>query len=490
MVRKTERALIFLFFTFLVFGLLLATGTITSGLHYVDDHEFLEYEIIITQQEGTILDCIQKALAEDIGTRFRPMYYILRVLLFSVCRTNLIGWSICKAIEIILALFFLYLIARKLNCNILYAILFALVAMVGPQSVVWWKLGPQESTGTLLFSVCFYFLIKWLESERKGFAVASWLFAFLMALYKESFLLLVPFLVVFIFYYSVIKDGITHGVLARVVKRNGCLLGAYIILFLAVIGIILYAVGIFSPGYVGIDTGKTPNEYKNTWINIFQNYLKYFIWLAVPACLLLLTYIKNWKRLIVEGLLACIIMVPQMIVYINTGLEERYILPWSIGFAYFFVIAINRIKENGVRKIIYAGFLIAFLVPHFAILIREAEYFTYRGHSITAVLDEALAISGPESNILSAYSPYEESDITVSCWMQLRGRDNVYTWNEAEKTCTDRSGEGYGREEDGKNMDIILFYNPEDRHFCYEPDIDLTGYQRYNYGTMTMCIRK
>ena len=144
---------------------------------------------------------------------------------------------------------------------------------------------------------------------------------------------------------------------------------------------------------------------------------------------------------------------------------------------------------KGIRKILYSGVLILLLVPHFLVLVKEAEYFTYRGHSVTTVLNEALSKSSPDMNILSAYSPYEESDITVSCWMQLQGRDNVYTWNENERTCTDKSGTGYGRIEDVSEMDIILFYNPKDRHYCYDPSIDLSNYTRIDYGTMTMCIK-
>lgn len=73
--------------------------------------------------------------------------------------------------------------------------------------------------------------------------------------------------------------------------------------------------------------------------------------------------------------------------------------------------------------------------------------------------------------------------------MQLKGRDNVFTWDETNKTCTDLSGEGIGRIENISEMDIILFYNPKDRHYCYDPSIDLTHYTRFDYGTMTMCIK-
>lgn len=144
--KKNEYLLVSLFFALMVFSLLLSTGTITSGWHMVDDHEFLEYQIELSRSEGTVFTCIQKALEEDIGSRFRPLYYIFRVILTTFFGSNLVVWSIFKAIEIVISFIFLYLCARTLKCTVFYSIIFTMVVMVGPQSVVWWKLGPQEST--------------------------------------------------------------------------------------------------------------------------------------------------------------------------------------------------------------------------------------------------------------------------------------------------------------------------------------------------------
>ena len=489
-IKKNDFVSVSIFFAILVFSLLLGTGTITSGWHMVDDHEFLEYQIEMSRPGGNVFTCMQKALAEDIGSRFRPLYYIFRILLTTVFGSNLVVWSIFKAFEVILAFIFLYLCAKLMNCTIFYSIIFSLIVMVGPQSVVWWKLGPQESTGILFFSISFYFLLKWLHSGKKYFSVISYLFILIVSLYKESFLLLIPFMIVYIFYFNCLQNGLSFSTIKNVMRSHFPLLLIYAVTFITIVIIIVLLVGVSSPGYVGFDTSVTLNQYKNYWLDAIRNYLKYFLYFMIPASLLIITYIKHWKILLREAIIASFIMLPQIILYCKTGLEERYILPWSFGFAYFFVISISNLPMfKGIRKILYSGVLILLLVPHFIVLVKEAEYFTYRGHSVTTVLNEALSKSSPDMNILSAYSPYEESDITVSCWMQLQGRDNVYTWNENERTCTDKSGTGYGRIEDVSEMDIILFYNPKDRHYCYDPSIDLSNYTRIDYGTMTMCIK-
>lgn len=486
--RKYEHIWIFSFFVLLVFGVLIGTGTLTSGWHMVDDHEFLEYELI-RKNGGTLLDCYQFAVSEDVGLRFRPMFFAVRIILFGLFGLNLTAWSIEKGIEIVFAFFFLYLSARKMKCNIFFSIAFSMVVMVGPQSSVWWKLGTQEGAGILLFSIAFYFLLRWLENRKKIDAVISCLAVLAMSLFKESFLLMTPFLALFCIFYSCIHEGFSLRVMIDALKRNWVLLAVYGIIFIGILFIILCTIGIMSPGYVGIDTSMSPNEYKNTWINTLRNCVNYFVWLSFFTGIILLTYIKQWKILISSVIMGCAVVIPQMLIYLKTGIEERYILPWSFGVAFLFVLAVNLFKNfAGIRKAIYVVFLLIYLIPNFKIVIEEGRYFTYRGHSVTSVLNAAVEMSDEDTYILSAYSPYEESDLTVSCWMELHGRDHVYVWNQEEKTCTDRRGNNDMA--DVSEMDIILFYNPEDRHYCYDPDIDLSEYKKIKYGTMMMAVRE
>lgn len=341
------------------------------------------------------------------------------------------------------------------------------------------------------FAVSFYFLLKWLQTSKNSYAIVSYVFTLTVALYKESFLLLIPFLMCFVIYSDCNKTEFSFSSVRASVRQHFLFMLIYSLTFIAEVLIIILVVGVSSPGYVGFDSSVTLHQYKIYWLDAIRNYLKYFLYFMIPAGLIIITFIKSWRLLLKEFFIACLIMFPQIILYCKTGLEERYILPWSFGFAYFFILSICKLPQfKGLRKLLYSGIIFIFLLFHFKVLVNEADYFAYRGHSVTTVLNEALKYSNAETNILSAYSPYEESDITVSCWMQLKGRNNVFTWNEEEKTCTDRSGEGYGRTEDVSQMDIILFYNPKDRHYCYDPSIDITNYTRIDYGTMTMCIKK
>ena len=489
--KKQEYLFVWIGFTLLVFILLLSTGTITSGWHLVDDHEYIEYQLEINNPEGSLLGCIKNVLKADFTSRFRPLYYILRVLGTALFGTNLIIWSIIRAIVTILALVFLYLDARSLKCNIFYSILFSLVVMVGPQSVVWWKLGPQECTGIFLFAIGFLYVNKWLQTNKKKYAILSILLLFSDSLYKESFIMLLPFVIFYIIYYHCMDTGFEINIVLRAIKQSWKLLLPLLIILVTDLLIIILLVGTNNVTYVGFDPAFTLKEYYDSWRIAYYDYLKYFIFFSIPAIMIIITFYREWKVLLPRILLFLSIIIPQLIIHCKTGLEERYIIPFSFGFAGLFIASVCTLKSfSGISKTIYTCLVLVFLIPHFIILVNEANYYTYRGHSVTTVLNQTLATSEPGKKILAAYSPYTESDITVAYWLLLNGCEQVYMWDESEKTCTIRTGPLKGTSGNIGEMDIILFYNPQDRHYCYDPDIDLTNYNRVNYGTLTMCSKK
>ena len=186
--RKREALLVWCFFALLVFGVVTVTGTLTSGFHLVDDWEFAQYTDQMTLGHMSLWDCLKEAVGSDLTLRFRPLYYINRVLTAYVFGINLTAMSVLKAAEIVAASVALYYCARQMKCNMLHAALFSLTVMVGYQSAVWWKLGPQESYDIMMFAVGFFFLLKWLSTDKKRYAFASFGALFLMSVYKEPFI--------------------------------------------------------------------------------------------------------------------------------------------------------------------------------------------------------------------------------------------------------------------------------------------------------------
>jgi hypothetical protein len=90
---RRDRFLEFLFITLIaaaiVFGTICGIGTINSGWHLVDDHEYAEF--IVSWHKGmTLPGLIQQYIIRDFGGRFRPLYYILRILMTWFVGENLV----------------------------------------------------------------------------------------------------------------------------------------------------------------------------------------------------------------------------------------------------------------------------------------------------------------------------------------------------------------------------------------------------------------
>lgn len=491
MTRKEIRN-VWIIFALLVFGTLFLTGTVFSGIHFVDDHEMIRYSLRI--REAGLFTCIGEALRQDFALRFRPLYTVTRICLSGILGYHYAAWSVLNGLVIITALCFGYRCAGKLGCRPFASLLFALIGMVGPQSVVWWKLGPQESAGTAIFLVGFWALLDWLENGgRKKERLAIVCFT-MMSLYKESYIGLLPFVIL----YALSDDGRGQKYSLRglwqTLKKRRFFIGWFLTLGAVEAGIIVFAVGTNKLGYVGLDSGMTLYQLKEVWLASLRDPLKWYAFWSIPMLLLLLPSLGKWREWLAGMAQAGAIMLPQFVFYSKSGLEERYILPWALGYAWFFVIAALRrgglAEGKKIRRILYLICLCGLLAAHSKILLQEAQYHTYRGKCFQKVWEIVMENTDAGSNILAAYSPYTESNLTLTYWGMVQDRKNVYTWDEEEKSCRIDWGELAGRTAEVSQMDVILFYSPEHRHYCQEPSIELTDYDVRTIGTLVVCLRR
>lgn len=489
--RRQEALLVWGFFVLLVFGVVAATGTLTSGFHLVDDWEFAKYVDRMTLDGISLWECLKEAVGFDLTLRFRPLYYINRVLMAYVFGINLTAMSVVKASEIVVALAALYYCARQMKCNMVYAALFSLTVMVGYQSAVWWKLGPQESYGIMMFAVGFYFLLKWLSTDRRGYALASFAALLLMSFYKESFILLLPFVGLYVLYMQMRGKKVTVGNLWEAVRERLPYLLAIGILFVAEMVLIVFVIGTNNYSYVGLDETIAADQYIQVWNNAAHANLKWYVRFGILMGLLFLTYWEQTKKLGWEILLTAAVIVPQCVTYSKTALEERYILPCVFGYAFFFVIVgCNFRPLGGKRRIVYMLCLLLMLAAHGRVTLREAQYFTYRGESIRTMMESTLdLVAGTDKKVLSCFAPNLEGNRTMYYWFRLHGYDEVFYWWEDEKKIDRSFGEREDEQAAFADIDVVVMYNQEDRHWCYEPSLDLTDFTEKNCGTITMYVR-
>lgn len=490
--RRQEALLVWGFFAVLVFGVVTVTGTLTSGFHLVDDWEFAQYVDWMTLDHRSLWDCLREELCFDLTLRFRPLYYINRVLMAYVFGINLTAMSVVKAAEIVAALAALYYCARQMKCNMVYAALFSMTVMVGYQSAVWWKLGPQESYDIMMFAAGFFFLLKWLSTDKRGYAFAGFGALFLMSVYKEPFILLLPFVGLYVLYVEMQGQQVTAANLLAAVRRRLSWLLATGILFAAEMAFILFVTGTNNYAYVGLDESITLNQYAQIWSGAAQGDLKWYVRFGVLMGLVFLTYWEQTKKLGWEILLAAAVIVPQCVTYSKTALEERYILPCVFGYAFFFVIVgCNFRPLSGRRRVAYILCLLLMLAAHGRVALREAQYFTYRGESIRTMMENTLdLVAGTDKKVLSCFAPNLEGNRTMYYWFRLHGYDEVFYWDEDERKIDRSFGPRENERADFADMDVVVMYNQEDRHWCYEPSLDLTDFTEHRCGTITMYVRK
>ncbi len=489
--KKREAVFIWALFAALVFGVVTVTGTLTSGFHLVDDWEFAQYIDWMKLDHLSLWDCLRESVSFDLTLRFRPLYYINRILMTYVFGINLTAMSVVKAAEIVTALVMLYYCARLMKCNMFYAALFSLTVMVGYQSAVWWKLGPQESYDIMMFAVGFYCLLKWLSTEKRRYAVISVAAFFLMSIYKEPFILLLPFAGLYILYDGMKGKQVTISGLWETIRRRLPYLLTIGIIFVGEMLLILFVVGTNNYSYVGLDEGVTLDQYVQVWRGAAENNLKWYVRFGVLMGLILLTYWEHLKKLGWEILLAMAIIVPQCVSYSKTSLEERYILPCVLGYAFFFVIVGCCFRPlSGKRRILYVLCLLLMLAAHGRVVLREAQYFAYRGESIKTMLETTLdLVQGTDRKVLSCFGPNLEGNKTMYHWFRIHGYDEVFYWEEDEKKINRSFGPREDEQADFEDIDVVVMYNEEDRHWCYEPGLDLSDFTEQKCGTITMYIR-
>lgn len=453
---RAEALLVWGFFSVLVFGVVLGMGTLTSGFHLVDDWEFAKYVDWMTLEGRSVADCLREAVGYDLTMRFRPLYYINRVLMAAVFGINLTAMSVIKAAEIVAAFVLLYYCARRMRCNMVYAALFSLTVLTGYQSAVWWKLGPQESYDIMMFALGFWLMLKWLRTGRRWYAAASVGAFFLMSIYKEPFILLLPFVGLYVLYEEMTGKKVTLSALWAAIRRRLPFLMALGLMFAAEMFLIVFVIGTNNYSYVGLDESVTLEQYAQAWALAAHTDLKWYVRFGWLFILLFLTYWEHVKKLGWEMLLAFSIILPQCVSYSKTAMTERYLLP----------------------------------AVHGRVVLREAAYFTYRGESIRTMMESTLAlVKGTDKKVLSCFAPNLEGNRTMYYWFRLQGYDEVFYWEEEEKKINRSFGPREDEQAAFEEIDVIVMYNREDRHWCYEPSLDLSGFTEKVCGTITMYVR-
>lgn len=365
----------------IVFGVLLSQGTLISGWHLVDDHEYLEYLYDFQYLHRSLADVISSTFLWDIHRRLRPLYYPLRILMVYLFGANLELFSVIKGVEITASITLLCNAARRMGLNIGAAFLFGVSCLVGYQSAVWWKLGPQEAFGTLLFAIGFNLLISWMNCDRltagavkqKGrgtaYAVLSFLVFMLMAAYKESFMALLPFIAGYVLYDAKHRREHTIGwrdFFRELSQWKGRLVYA-VLCFMVCVAAVLYTLKFIGTTGTGTGLGSSIGSIAESYHIAFQENLKWYGIFGALFIAILLTYWEQLKKMRDEIALTLIFIAPQILLHSNAPINERYLLPLVIGFYFFFIVFIlgggYAVREEKDRLLDWSDLIAGLLFP-------------------------------------------------------------------------------------------------------------------------------
>lgn len=409
--------LIFIIFWLSLLGF---TKTPFSGIHFQDDHQIITINKELSSNK--ISDVIFSHLKQDFKIRFRPFYYIHRIFITKVLGDNIKYWSIYTGLLAILTSYFLYKFLSLLRFSFTESILFSFLTLLGPQTCIWWRLGPAETIGIFLLSVSLFFISKSIISSRQNiYKFLSLIAITLSILSKESFLLFVPALILIYLFFYLRINKISFRI---AINKNYIFLFILFIIFIFPLIFIFRNVGTDKIGYAGVsDNYFSIGFIKWTVVQIYKNI--YFILIVVGFFLIILNVpVNNLKDFLKRSLktvtdhsfiliIFLAIFLPQCALYFKSGLGTRYYTPLVLGFSLLTIYLLNIISSSSAishtSKSSYITLIIfAIIYLNFKTIVPAAYNFTEEGLQTKTFIDNIVSHSDQKDKILFVLNPGSE----------------------------------------------------------------------------------
>lgn len=421
----------------IIFGLLVKAGTLTSGFHFADDHELIRMELGFSQQNVSLGQAILNWM--DLHWRFRPFYWVERVTGAYLWGSNLLYWNCYTALKGVLAFYCLYMMSRYLKFDRIISAIVPCVVMLGSQFTPWYRSANQESTG-LLFCAVTLCLIAAQAYHRKytdwRYNVPIMIGAILCGLMKESFTLFMPVFIALKFwleYWDEENADMGKARWLRCLKSNVITYGGILLSLLVNVCLIVFYVGVDKVSYAGFQEGTTLSVYLSGMKTSLMTYTKWYTVIGGVMLLLIAVCYKDIERkaigkycsLAVIGLGACVI---QLVAHAKSGMWERYIIPYIVGYVLVFVLLAYRIFERDkVHRLVFLGVMMFLLYQNVLPAYRNAQYYRQDGENIARFLDYVRVETDAQDRVICAFGD-EELNLAVECWLESHGRPQAYSY--------------------------------------------------------------
>jgi hypothetical protein len=323
----------------------------------------------------------------DPKMRFRPFYWAHRRLMLAVMGTNFTAMSIYIGFLAVFTSFFLFLFMKKNGFSVVESVLFVSLTLLGEQAAIWWRLGNNETLGMLMLSIALLFMVLSTSARQKRKKIRCEilfvLFVILASWSKESFILIIPALVFWKIWLTWQKKHeqslqtpdnskpTTKVTLITAVKEN--LIPGILLLLVCLLELVhvIKNVGTTKIVYAGYEGFQITNFVKTG----LQGFMAVHGW-AILVLLVILCLRRPgggagspgllWRRIFSKRtcknfslnqvfwavVLAGLIVAPQIVLYMKSGMMERYLLPGIMGYTFLMVVLLRYIRETGGKKVV------------------------------------------------------------------------------------------------------------------------------------------
>jgi len=430
------RAIVLVSIVFILISFLGLHGTLSSGFHFVDDHEVIQMNKDLADANGDLFHVITSWVKGDLNGRFRPLYEVNNVIVYTTFGGDFFLMSVFHAFLTAFFIFFFFLTVRKMGFPMLESVVFLLIAFVGDQTSIWWRLGPNESIGMWYLSLTLVSMAYAIKSTKNKtfFRILFCVFGSLTIFCKESFLLLIPpMLLTYISLEKLETENLSWKTAIKKHLPEVVLLAGFM---LAAVIFILLKVNTESLGYAGIKEVKF-QSYVNTFKQLFLSNRTGAVSIIMFIISVAITYLWSAKRKkiftihLIILFITVFIVIPQVFLYAKSGIFERYFLPGILAWALMLSFSLKNINEMVRNKfpgkafsfilILETVLLFAFIMPIAIKESKEATLFTKEGKEVNTVLSLITSNVNLTSTILFVADPVTDNERTYSFKKYLGG---------------------------------------------------------------------
>ncbi|MCK5169192.1 MAG: hypothetical protein KAQ75_04865 [Bacteroidales bacterium] len=392
-----------------VFLFLALTGTLTSGYHFVDDHEIVRIKKDF--ESMNTFEVTKKWLKYDMIMRFRPLYYFHRIVETKLFGSNFFLWSLYTGVLACITLISFYLAMRNFKFNVWESLLFLIISFIGQQMTIWWRLGPNETIGIVFLSLSFLFMSRNLINKSYLNNILFSVFLIFSSLSKESFVIIIPGIIIF----KILYEKEVHAITIKKALLSNLILIVPIITMIIEIYIIVFYVGTNMIGYAGLDSSILNTLYGA--FNIIKGFLPHRILLVLALAVVFIRFLIykrlfKLKLLILPFILFLFIVIPNLIIYAKSGMWERYLLPSIVGVAFLVISTIRALDDKlSWLKLIIVFAIFIYYIPSMKSSVNDATTFAKEGENIKSLV-HGIIENNSDSQLLMAVDPvvfYEQS---------------------------------------------------------------------------------